>query len=119
MSRMWSEITAHKRRCPVPVVVGANVKCKEERMVDFNKFNDPLEREKRRKARLELEQQMEARAKAHRFMAVKLYEMVEHDKISDDYDKRFITNVHARIGAGLPLSDKQEAYLEKCFHEKY
>lgn len=88
-------------------------------MVDFSKFNDPVEKEKRRNARLEMEKRLEAREKANRVMAAKLYELVENDRIDNEYDVRFITNVHARINAGLPLSDKQENYLDKCFHNKY
>lgn len=88
-------------------------------MVDFSKMNDPVEREKRKKARLEMEEKLKAREKAYRFMATKLYELVENDRIDNDFDVRFITNVHARINAGLPLSEKQENYLEECFHNKY
>lgn len=88
-------------------------------MVDFSKFNDPVEKEKRRNARLEMEKRLEAREKANRVMAAKLYELVENDRIDNEYDVRFITNVHARINAGLPLSDKQENYLDECFHNKY
>ncbi len=104
----------------VRVVVGPNVSCERgNSMVDFNKFNDPVEKEKRRNARLEREKQMEAHEKACRLMAAKLYELVENDRIDNDFDVRFITNVHARINAGLPLSEKQENYLEECFHNKY
>jgi len=88
-------------------------------MVDFSKFNDPEERKKRREARLEMQRKLEQREKAMRLMAAKLYEMVENDRIDNEYDVRFITNVHARINAALPLSDKQENYLEECFHNKY
>lgn len=88
-------------------------------MVDFSKMNDPAKREERKKDRLEMEKRMAAREKANRLMVVKLYEMVEYDKIQDEYDRGFISSMNYRIGAGLPLTDKQEAYLEKCFHEKY
>ena len=59
------------------------------------------------------------REEANRFMASKLMEMVENDKINSDYDRDFICSCMARINAGIPLSDNQEVYLEKCFHHKY
>ena len=88
-------------------------------MVDINKLNNPVEKEKRRKARIEHEKKLAEREKANRYMIAKLHEMLENDKIQDEYDQGFITSIYARINAGLPLSEKQEAYLEKCFHEKY
>jgi len=88
-------------------------------MIDFSKMNDPKEREKRKNARIELELKLAAREKANKFMVAKLFEMFENGEIQDEYDCGFISSMNYRINAGLPLTDRQEAYLEKCFHEKY
>lgn len=88
-------------------------------MVDFNKFRTPEQRGKMRE-RMEAESKLRnEKDEANRFMAAKLLEMVDNDKIDSDYDCGFIRNVMARINSALPLSDKQEAHLEKCFHCKY
>lgn len=63
--------------------------------------------------------QLTARDKSNRFMVVKLLEMVEHDKITSDYDCGFIRSCMARLDQGISLSDKQDDYVSKCFNEKY
>jgi hypothetical protein len=46
-------------------------------------------------------------------------EMVENDKITSDYDISFILHVVSLIEKDVALSAKQEAHLERCFHDRY
>lgn len=55
----------------------------------------------------------------NKFMASKLMEMYDNDKIHSDYDSGFIKSVFSLTQAGKPLSALQEAYLEKIFHDIY
>lgn len=88
-------------------------------MVDFNKLSRNVKSGKMRE-RIAAESKIRnEKDEANRFMAAKLLEMVENDKIDSDYDCGFIRSVMVRINSGLPLSEKQEAHLEKCFHERY
>jgi hypothetical protein len=59
------------------------------------------------------------KTKSQRRMASTLLEMVENEKITSDFDCGFIRNVVARLDKGLPLTEKQEEHLDKCFHERY
>jgi hypothetical protein len=60
-----------------------------------------------------------ARDKSNKFMAAKLLEMVENEKITWDFDCGFIRSCVARLEQGLSLTEKQDAYLDKLFNEKY
>lgn len=63
--------------------------------------------------------ELSARDKGNRFMASKLLEMVENDKINSDYDCNFIRSCISRLDQGLPLTEKMNEYLNKCFYDKY
>ncbi len=62
---------------------------------------------------------MNEKEKANLHMVNYLFQLVENDRITDAYDRGFITRMRNLVHNGLELSDRQEAYLEKCFHEKY
>ena len=88
-------------------------------MIDFEKLRSPEAKANMEQRRKEREVLNKKRDHANKFMASKLMEMVENDKIDNEFDEGFIRSVHARIASGCFLTDKQEAYLEKCFHHKY
>lgn len=66
-----------------------------------------------------LSQATKQQEEANRFMVKKLFELLENDKIDSEFDQGFVRSCVARIYAEKPLSDKQQAYLEKIFHNKY
>jgi len=84
-------------------------------MVDFSKKGIKSMRE-RLKERAATENSV---MKSNREMAKRLLEMVENDKIDNDFDVGFIRSVHAQLAMGRSLSEKQQAHLDKCFHDKY
>lgn len=57
--------------------------------------------------------------KGNTMMTKKLMELVNDGTIDNDYDIEFIQKVYEKTQAGINLSEKQEAYLEKCFNDKY
>ena len=53
-------------------------------------------------------------------MCDKLWNMnFDGDVKLSDYDQQFVNGVRARLIAFIPLTDKQEKYLEEIFHNKY
>jgi glutamate racemase len=64
-------------------------------------------------------QQDNQRTTANKRMCSTLLELVENEKIDNDYDKEFIERVNTLLTQGKVLSENQEKYLEKCFHDKY
>ena len=56
---------------------------------------------------------------ANVFMVKKLKALVDDGTIENEYDEKFINNIHSRLTHGMPINEKQEAYLETCFHDKY
>jgi peptidoglycan/xylan/chitin deacetylase (PgdA/CDA1 family) len=102
----------------VPYVVGAFAD-KEESVVDFNKLRDPEYKKRIAEDRKQREAELDQKDKANIFMAAKLHELVENDKITDTFDVGFVNSVYSRTRAGIPLTDKQVAYLEKCFNDKH
>lgn len=88
-------------------------------MVDFNKMRDPEYKKRMEESRKQREAELDQKDKANIIMAAKLHELVENDKITDDFDIGFINSIYSRTRAGMSLTEKQIAYLEKCFHDKY
>lgn len=66
-----------------------------------------------------LSEKVKKQEEANRFMLKTLIELLDNDKIDSEYDQNFLRSCAARFYADLPLSDKQQAYLEKIFHHKY
>ena len=88
-------------------------------MVDFNKLRDP-EYKKTMKERLAKQQEvLTQKDRANKHMCKVLMEMIDNEKIDNEYDVEFIQKVNGKLKFGIPLSEKQEAYLEKCFNIKY
>jgi len=67
----------------------------------------------------QLQKKYDEKDKANRKMISYLSELLENDKITNDYDKDFIRSVEARINQDIPLSEKQQAHLDKCYHDRY
>lgn len=88
-------------------------------MVDFSKIRDPKYKWRIAEERKQREAELDQKDKANVFMAAKLHELVENDKITDDFDIGFINSIYSRTRAGMPLTENQERYLEKCFNVKY
>lgn len=57
--------------------------------------------------------------KANRFMIGKLMELLENDKIWNEYDQGFIERVNELLLTDQPLSTKQQEHLDEIFHNRY
>lgn len=88
-------------------------------MIDFKKLNTPEFKERAKQYREQRENELEQKHKTNKFMIDKLHNMVENGEILSGYDCNFIRSVFSRVCIGLPLTDKQEKYLDEIFHNKY
>lgn len=62
---------------------------------------------------------MNKQEEANLFMVKYLKKALDNDEVESDYDQKFISNAYFRVTKGMELSDKQQKYLEECFHNKY
>lgn len=85
-------------------------------MVDFRKLGKPKSMKDQVK---KLSERVKKQEEANRFMVKRLFELLDNDKIDSEYDQQFITNCAARVYGDIPLSEKQQTYLDKIFHNKY
>jgi hypothetical protein len=56
---------------------------------------------------------------ANRFMVSKLMELLENDKIWNEYDRGFIERINNMILTEQPLSENQQEHLDLIFHHRY
>jgi peptide deformylase len=88
-------------------------------MVDFAKMSTPEAREQAKQDREIREKLLDQRDKANRFALDALYAMVVDGEIDNEYDVSFIKSIHTRLKQFTPLTEKQEAYLDELFHNRY
>ena len=83
-------------------------------MIDFSKLNTPEANETLKQTREIRKQLLMEQDRATRFMLDYLLNEISE---LNDYESEFVKSANGRFSAGVALSEKQEAVLNKIFHK--